>query len=268
VTETINSTNQALVYQGTVITQRQEMLSLTDMWKAAGSPEGRRPDDWKKDAAHREFLDHVAMVANAPVEGIWKGTRGRIGGGTIAHWQIGLAYAKYLSPEFHMWCNTVVRERMEGKLTPAHVSVAALEAQVIRTMGGVIKGIVNKALSERFAPLSDIAIRLQRLEDGYDPRVTVTDFVPMLDVLKSEGVMPKRRRSLSQRCSRDCLRFCIQRERRHAFRLSRETGRYLFQQEAVHEWLRHGGAQMISSHKAVVAGQTVLPFPKKPGRSK
>ena len=36
-----------------------------------------------------------------------------------AHWQIGIAYAKYLSPEFHVWCNTVVRDRMEGKLVPA-----------------------------------------------------------------------------------------------------------------------------------------------------
>jgi hypothetical protein len=30
---------------------------------------------------------------------------------TRAHWQIGLAYAKSLSPKFHLWCNTVVRER-------------------------------------------------------------------------------------------------------------------------------------------------------------
>jgi hypothetical protein len=26
-------------------------------------------------------------------------------GGTFAHPVIGLAYAKYLSPEFHIWCN-------------------------------------------------------------------------------------------------------------------------------------------------------------------
>ena len=30
----------ALVYQGVTIRDRGEMLSLTDMWKAAGSPEG------------------------------------------------------------------------------------------------------------------------------------------------------------------------------------------------------------------------------------
>ena len=35
--------------------------------------------------------------------------RGR-GGGTWAHWQLGLAYTKYLSPEFHIWCNEAIKE--------------------------------------------------------------------------------------------------------------------------------------------------------------
>ncbi|MDO9713867.1 KilA-N domain-containing protein [Paracraurococcus lichenis] len=38
-------------------------------------------------------------------------TRGRYGA-TWAHWQLALAYARYLSPEFHLWCNTVVRDAL------------------------------------------------------------------------------------------------------------------------------------------------------------
>lgn len=140
-TENKNTSLTRLVYNGEVIRDRNEMLSLTDMWKAAGSVDGRRPDDWKKDAAHREFLDHVAMVLNAPVEGIWKGTRGRYGGGTMAHWQIALAYAKYLSPEFHMWCNTVVRERMEGA-SQAGVPATMLE-EVTRSFG-ILRQLIHK----------------------------------------------------------------------------------------------------------------------------
>ncbi|MBS7702695.1 KilA-N domain-containing protein [Chelatococcus asaccharovorans] len=130
-----------LVYNGEVIRDKNEMLSLTDMWKAAGSVDGRRPDDWKKDAAHREFLDHVAMVLNAPVEGIWKGTRGRHNGGTMAHWQIALAYAKYLSPEFHMWCNSVVRERMEGRRQPG---ISAELADEITRSFGILRMLAHK----------------------------------------------------------------------------------------------------------------------------
>ena len=44
-------------------------------------------------------LDPDGFVATA---------RGRLGG-TWAHWQLALAYARYLSPAFHLWCRTVVR---------------------------------------------------------------------------------------------------------------------------------------------------------------
>nr|WP_274704718.1 KilA-N domain-containing protein [Aquabacter cavernae] len=54
-------------------------------------------------------MDHVAISHNLTVGQVMTTKRGK-GGGTYAHWQIGLAYAKYLSPEFHMWRNTAVRE--------------------------------------------------------------------------------------------------------------------------------------------------------------
>lgn len=130
----------ALVYAGTPIAERHEMLSLTDMWTAArlkhvedgGDPaafEHRRPDDWKKDAANRAFLDQVARTLNARPEGIWVGKRG-IGGGTFAHWQVALGYAKWISPEFHMWCNTVVRAHMEGVAGTAPTAVPLVTSSI------------------------------------------------------------------------------------------------------------------------------------------
>jgi hypothetical protein len=53
------------------------------------------------DAANLAFLDHVALISNPGNSGIIESKRGK-NGGTSAHWQIGLAYAKYLSPEF-LW---------------------------------------------------------------------------------------------------------------------------------------------------------------------
>ncbi|WP_421958081.1 KilA-N domain-containing protein [Pseudodesulfovibrio senegalensis] len=35
-------------------------------------------------------------------------TKGRYGG-TLAHWQIALAYAKYLSPKFHIAANKIIK---------------------------------------------------------------------------------------------------------------------------------------------------------------
>jgi len=43
-----------------------------------------------------------------------RSVRGRTGG-TFAHWQIGLAYAKHLSPELHRVCNQIVKDFVEAK---------------------------------------------------------------------------------------------------------------------------------------------------------
>lgn len=104
---------QELIYNGqTIQTKDAEMLCLTDMWRAADCPETGRPSDWaRKDG--RQFIEFIAESLNVPVGHILKGTRGK-GGRTYAHWQIGFAYAKYLSHEFHAWCNEVIRQHMEA----------------------------------------------------------------------------------------------------------------------------------------------------------
>lgn len=90
------------------VAARGDMLSLTDMWKAHGSDPARQPSNWLGSADAMNFIE----VLNPGNSGVMA-KKGK-NGGTYAHWQIAMAYAKYLSPEFHMWCNTVVRERMEG----------------------------------------------------------------------------------------------------------------------------------------------------------
>lgn len=133
------STLPALAYNGEMIHQRNERLSLTDMWRAAGAPEEKRPADWLALSSTTEFRSAVEATFNAGKSGII-GERGR-GKGTWAHWQIALAYAKYLSPDFHMWCNTVVRERMEGRA----FTVPAIDMNAV---GGMVKGILAKQLQE------------------------------------------------------------------------------------------------------------------------
>lgn len=132
-TEKPNSTELAqITYHGVIIHDRQEKLSLTDMWRASGADESRRPVIWLGSAEAKRFIEFLAEtlnVKNFDFE-IIQTVRGGNAAGTWAHWQVALAYAKYLSPEFHVWCNTVVRERMEGKPSQQHVAVAALDADV------------------------------------------------------------------------------------------------------------------------------------------
>ena len=114
----------ALIYNGSPIGERDEMLCLTDMWRASGAPENKRPNDWVASAQAREFADFIA--GNSGIE-LFQTVRGGQEPGTWAHWQLGMAYAKYLSPEFHAWCNEVVRAHMESRNLPMQVIESSLK---------------------------------------------------------------------------------------------------------------------------------------------
>ena len=140
-----------------------------------------------------------------------------------------------------------------------HVAVASLDAEVRKALGGIIKSVVTRVVDEKFGELEQ---RIQAITDGFDPRAVATEYKPMFDVLVEEGVYPKKRRALSSRCSKLLLRFCIETGKISAVRASRETKRWLFQQDAIREWLDHSGHRIIAEHKALVSGQTVLQFTK------
>lgn len=50
----------SLIYAGTPIGDRNEFLCLTDMWRAAGSDEGRRPVEWLRSVDASRFIEFVA----------------------------------------------------------------------------------------------------------------------------------------------------------------------------------------------------------------
>ena len=108
----------------TVRVDEEGLICLTDLFKVAtekGLADGKLdPRRWsekprnivsgtsgKTSLVERDgwqFVDFVAKSLNATRCDIYKTTRGK-GGGTYAHWQIALAYAKYLSHELHMRVN-------------------------------------------------------------------------------------------------------------------------------------------------------------------
>jgi hypothetical protein len=119
-----------LTYEGTAIRQRGLMLNLTDMWRAAGGPAYRRPALWLDMEETKRFRTYarwrwsefggsgsefnVALgdIKRVQPDGLVVTTKGQRGE-TWAHWQLALAYARYLSPPFHAWGNTVIRNAME-----------------------------------------------------------------------------------------------------------------------------------------------------------
>ena len=94
-----------------------EMFSLTDLWKLAGSPKNQNPNDWIRTDSASELIETVASILNTVSNHIIKTKRGK-GGGSYAHKNIALAYAKYLDPKLHVLVNEVFFERIEEEKNP------------------------------------------------------------------------------------------------------------------------------------------------------
>lgn len=115
------------------------LVSLNDLHaaaKAAGQADGKlEPKHWGQaprtktsgtsgkssvsGGPGRDFIDFVANAQKVDAAHLYATTRGK-GGGTWAHWQIALAYAKYLSPALHMQVNEVY-----ARFKAADVTLAA-----------------------------------------------------------------------------------------------------------------------------------------------
>jgi KilA-N domain len=131
-----------LTYCGTRIRDRDETLCLTDMWRAAGADTSKRPVNWLGSADAKNFAEFLAESLNVRISDLVIIERGGREPGTWAHWQIGMAYAKYLSPEFHAWCNQVVRSHME--LTrKAPSSIAVLDSLFDRKLEPLHHGMME-----------------------------------------------------------------------------------------------------------------------------
>ncbi len=77
----------SLQYHEKPINQRGDLLSLTDMWRAAGSDPGKRPADWTRLPATIEFVSYICDVMGKSHDDVIQTLRGNEAG-TWARWQI------------------------------------------------------------------------------------------------------------------------------------------------------------------------------------
>jgi hypothetical protein len=127
--------------------------SLTDLWRAAGSPEHREPWNWARFEGKRYLetlaatlhvtwspenlcdtqvfapADHVSPEETVGDTHLFETRRGR-GGGTWGHQLVGLEYARYLSPALSIACNQFLLDYWRGGHQIPDPRVAALEQRV------------------------------------------------------------------------------------------------------------------------------------------
>lgn len=157
--------SNALEYQGKAISFEAEIISLTDMWKAAGSDPSKRPAYWLRQDATVEFIEHLKSNVIQDHIDLVVTERGGTSPGTWTHWQIAMAYGKYLSPEFHAWCNTVVRQHFQGKSPSPPRGLNAIER--INKLESKLEALVAEGLMTKRDALA-ISVVAFKTELGFD----------------------------------------------------------------------------------------------------
>lgn len=87
------------------------------MFKATGKGRHYQPANWRELEGTSNLLKTLGKNLKLPSEELWTSKKGRYGG-TFVHPQVALAYAEYLSPEFHSWALGVIHERIEEHADP------------------------------------------------------------------------------------------------------------------------------------------------------
>jgi hypothetical protein len=110
----------ALAIDGHNIRRDGEMWCLTDLWRAAGSPKDRRPVDWLRGETAQSFIEFLADSQGVEKSHFLRNDRGNPrkgeGGATWAHWQLAIAYAKWIDHAFHARVNEVYAAYKAGLL--------------------------------------------------------------------------------------------------------------------------------------------------------
>jgi hypothetical protein len=109
------------------------LYSLTAMHKAAGEDRSKEPSRWLVLPESREFMAELTTRESGSLVEAREGRNG----GTWAHWQVAIAYAKYLSPAFHIQWNEYAAAYLRGEprtvidapltLPSPHDPIAAIE---------------------------------------------------------------------------------------------------------------------------------------------
>ena len=256
---TLTLNNQAIRDQG-------EMLSLTDMWKAAGADESRKPYAWLRGEDANRFIEHLGDSIGNPearnsrfgLVDVSKG--GATKGQTFAHWQVALAYAKYLSPAFHAACNVVIKERMEGRHTPPAALPGELVEEIHRILG------INKMLSHKVTVIEQGMAQMQDQHVAalvaLDPRVAALAYVSVNEVLDKEWkVPPKGRRSIQRKVLNRIKDHCAtgaMKGTRAAY-----SGTWIFPRQDAIDYVRETCGSMIRDHLDKVGRQGMLKLVQK-----
>lgn len=110
--------SQIFQYDGNPITFQMgeaTMVNATQMAKPFG--DSKRAKNWLMLNSTNEFLEILSKGRNLPLTDLVQVTKGGTNPGTWFHEDVALEFARWLSPQFAIWCNDRIKELMKYGIT-------------------------------------------------------------------------------------------------------------------------------------------------------
>ena len=92
---------------------KDKPISLTQLWKMAGSPIDRTPSHWKRLSSTNKLVTRVSLEDNMLKSHVIESSRGK-GSETKAHYKLAIEYAAYLDVEFKSWMLGIIGDYIES----------------------------------------------------------------------------------------------------------------------------------------------------------
>lgn len=108
--------NEVFSYNGNPVTFQigeATMVNATEMAK----PFGKQPVFWLNNQYTKGFLEEMSKLRNLSLADLVRVTKGGNAPGTWFHEDVALEFARWLSPQFAIWCNDRIKELMKYGVT-------------------------------------------------------------------------------------------------------------------------------------------------------
>ena len=107
------------------------LVNLTDLWRAAGSDENKRPTHWARNIG-KDFVEFA--TANLGNSQVWVTKPGRYGG-VFSTREIAIAYAQWISPAFQMLVCKVFLDKWDSHPQAPAMEIGGLAELVTKVEG-------------------------------------------------------------------------------------------------------------------------------------
>nr|WP_231888224.1 KilA-N domain-containing protein [Acetobacter malorum] len=152
---------------------------LNDCWKASGAENSKRPSLWEANVQTSALINELqgsAGIPAHPTKTVKTGANERRG--IWACKELVYAYAMWISPAFHLQVIRAFDALVTGQLALANnksVAVADMEKQVRAAVGGIMKGVVNKALEPHLTYAKLLEAKIDALTAKTDQALVLMD---------------------------------------------------------------------------------------------